>query len=62
MKKIDIVDAMNLKEKGTQFTKSVKLKETTYNFLLAQKKENKDMKSIDDVIIAMSQIAALRCV
>ena len=61
MKITDPLDIMNLKDKGTQHTKSVKLKETTYNMLLKLKKENKyDMKSIDDVIVAALLVLTLR--
>ena len=42
---------INLKEKGTQHTKSVKLKESTYNVLLDMKINDPKMKSIDDVIV-----------
>lgn len=47
----DALDMINLKEKGTQHTKSVKLKESTYNVLLDMKINDPKMKSIDDVIV-----------
>lgn len=52
------IDLLNLKEKGTQFGKSVKLRESTYMILHDIKDNNEEMKSIDDVVLALIQIAS----
>lgn len=60
VKPMDALDLFNLREQGTQHTKSVKLKESTYNFLNGMKAQDRKLKSLDDVIIHMATIIALR--
>lgn len=53
------IDALNLKEEGTQYSKVVRIKESTF-FLLHHFKDNDDnFKTIDDVIVSLIQVAAL---
>ena len=53
------LDALNLREKKTQYSKSVKLRESTYNVLCDMRDHNDDIKNIDDVILSLIAIAGL---
>jgi len=50
---IDSVDMLNLKEKGTQCSKSIKIKESTYFILDDLKQNDSKMKTIDDVVMKL---------
>lgn len=53
------IDALNLQELGTQYSKVVRIKESTF-FLLHHLKDNDEsFKTIDDVIVSLLQVAAL---
>jgi len=45
------LDAYNLKTEKTQYCKSVKLRESTYNILTDIRDHNTDVKTIDDVVM-----------
>jgi len=50
---IDSVDMLNLKEKGTQYSKNIKIKESTFFILHDLKENDSSLKSIDDVIMKL---------
>jgi hypothetical protein len=54
----EILDNINLASHTTKNTKSVKLRESTYNTLLDIKKNN-NFRSIDDVIVKCVTLVAL---
>ena len=62
MKKVKIlteIDRANRDKLGTQFVRPVKLRESTVNILRTMKKNDRKMKSIDDVIVALITVATL---
>ena len=54
----EALDQLNKERYGSVNTKSVKLKESTYEVLLDMKKSN-NFKSIDDVIVKCVTLVAL---
>lgn len=53
------LDLINLSNEGTQYTKSVKLKESTYNMLRDLKASDPKLKSLDDVVVNCIAITAI---
>ena len=55
----NLLDAYNLKEETTQHTKSVKLKESTYNLLTDIRDHNSNVRTIDDVVVEILLMLAI---
>lgn len=56
---VDMLDAYNLRHEGTQFVKSIKIRESTYNVLHDLKTHNDNVKSVDDAIMHCVLITAM---
>lgn len=56
---ITTIDMLNLKEKGTQYSKSIKIKESTFFILQDMKDNDEKMKTIDDVIQHLIVLASM---
>ena len=53
------IDKHNKEKVGTQFAKTIKIRESTYDMLVDLKKNDKKLKSLDDVIINLITLVAI---